>query len=197
MNIKTLQLLPTRLLYAIILLLTLQPFCSRSQNSLNIDISSSALSVLGTSSLHDWESQVSLAECELKMFITGTKPLNLTSVLVDIPVSSIKSGKNLMDKKTYQALKSEDHPIITYRAQNFRVEKNTIIANGLVTVAGVSKKLPVEATYQFDTDTKQLTLQGKATLNMSDFNVRPPTALMGSIKTGDEITIKFNLYTYQ
>ena len=102
-----------------------------------------------------------------------------------------------MDKKTYQALKSEDHPIITYRAQNFRVEKNTIIANGLVTVAGVSKELPVQATYQFDSDTKQLTLQGKATLNMSDFNVRPPTALMGSIKTGDEITIKFNLYTYQ
>ena len=34
---------------------------------------------------------------------------------------------------------------------------------------------------------------GSYTLKMTDFSVKPPTAMFGTIKTGDEITVKFNV----
>ena len=34
---------------------------------------------------------------------------------------------------------------------------------------------------------------GSVTFNMTNFNIDPPTAVMGTIKTGDEITIKFQV----
>jgi polyisoprenoid-binding protein YceI len=35
--------------------------------------------------------------------------------------------------------------------------------------------------------------RGTHQLKMSDFNMRPPTAMMGAVRTGDEVTISFKL----
>jgi hypothetical protein len=37
-----------------------------------------------------------------------------------------------------------------------------------------------------------VTFTGKKTIKMTEFEVEPPTALLGTIKTGDEVTISFN-----
>jgi hypothetical protein len=34
---------------------------------------------------------------------------------------------------------------------------------------------------------------GSRKLNMKDFNMVPPTAMMGTIKVGEEVTVNFNL----
>ena len=38
----------------------------------------------------------------------------------------------------------------------------------------------------------KVTLTGATKLKMTDYKIDPPKALMGTITTGDEITIKFN-----
>jgi hypothetical protein len=36
-------------------------------------------------------------------------------------------------------------------------------------------------------------ISGSKKLKMTEFDMVPPTALMGTIKTGDEVTVTFNL----
>ena len=38
-----------------------------------------------------------------------------------------------------------------------------------------------------------IVFRGELTLKMSDYEISPPTALMGTIKTGDEVTIRFSI----
>ena len=45
--------------------------------------------------------------------------------------------------------------------------------------------------FNLDINSNTIHIVGEKSIKMTDFNVEPPTALFGSITTGDEITIKF------
>jgi polyisoprenoid-binding protein YceI len=42
-----------------------------------------------------------------------------------------------------------------------------------------------------------MTVSGDYTLKMTDYGIQPPKAMWGTIKTGDEVTIKFEIVLYQ
>lgn len=44
---------------------------------------------------------------------------------------------------------------------------------------------------------EKVAFMGEIKINMTEFNVDPPTALLGTIKTGEEITIKFQVFFVQ
>lgn len=66
-----------------------------------------------------------------------------------------------------------------------------VIAEGTLTVAGATRSMNVQALADPKSNSMQLT--GNKTFKMTDFKMDPPRALMGTIKTGDEITINYNL----
>ena len=53
------------------------------------------------------------------------------------------------------------------------------------------KKSYLKAIYQDSGD--KITFSGEKELKMTDFNVTPPTAMFGAIKSGDDITIKYDV----
>lgn len=169
----------------------------KSQNAskklLNVELSSSML-IKGTSSLHDWESQVK--KSQTKLTISDSKNIGIETLAVNIDVLSIKSGRKVMDKLTYKALKAEEYPLITFVFTNAKIlEENqyqlTIELTGDLTIAGITKNIAVKTiTDKLDED---VVLRGSHPLKMTDFGITPPTALLGTIKTGDEIIIDFNL----
>ncbi len=59
-------------------------------------------------------------------------------------------------------------------------------------MAGTSKPVELEATGKMLANGDfQLSFSKK--LKMTDFNMKPPTAVLGTIKVGDEITLNFNM----
>lgn len=164
----------------------------------NIDAAFSKFVVKGTSSLHDWEM---VTESGVSGFIEcnegQTDDLCITAIKLSIDVKTLKSGKSLMDKKCYDALKEDKFPKISYNFEKVSsLDKQTdgtfqTVLVGDVTIAGVTKKTTVNAKVQFNGTTLKIT--GAKDMKMSDFNVEPPKALMGTIKTGNEITVEFNL----
>jgi hypothetical protein len=59
-------------------------------------------------------------------------------------------------------------------------------------MAGTSK--PVELTAKGKVLANgDVQIIGSRKLNMKDFNMVPPTAMMGTIKVGEEVTVNFNL----
>ena len=166
---------------------------TQSKN-LDIKLPSSVL-IKGTSTLHDWESVVE--KTYSKMTIMNMDSLKQIETLrVKVISTSIKSGKKLMDKLTYKALKSEQYRWITFDFKSGELisednQEVSIKLNGDLSIAGVTKSVSVIT--NINKKGENIFLSGSYKLKMTDYGIKPPKAVFGTIKTGDEITIEFNL----
>lgn len=61
---------------------------------------------------------------------------------------------------------------------------------GNLSVAGTTKKVTLD--FELQLTANKVTLKGEKSFKMTEFGIEPPKALLGTITTGDEITIKFN-----
>jgi polyisoprenoid-binding protein YceI len=157
----------------------------------------SKMTVSGTSSLHEWESEVTKVEWKGALQLNGSELVEVKDVLVKIPVTGIKSSKGkIMDNKTYEAFNSDKNPVIQYKLITAKIKGSgpdyTIATTGNLTMAGATKPvdLMVKAKVLANGDV-QLTASTK--LNMKDFSMTPPTAMMGTIKVGEEVTVAFDI----
>ena len=153
--------------------------------------------IKGTSNLHDWEMEVEEVEGSMDADINGNKILYINSLALNVNVNSIKSGKSLMDKKTYNALKSDLYPEIHFSLSEIsdiiNNEKGQLVtANGILSIAGIRKSIHIKALGSTDNNGDQ-SFTGSKSLKMSDFNIEPPTAILGTLKTGDEVTVEFDI----
>jgi polyisoprenoid-binding protein YceI len=160
-------------------------------------IKTSTSTIQGTSTLHNWESGISIVTCKSILLIENNTLKAIQSAEVTIPVTGIKSDKGrIMDNKTYEAFLHEKNPNITFQliaAQLTPVaDKINVESTGMLQMAGVTKSVKVTglATVLPNRDV-QLTLSKK--INMTEFKMKQPTAMMGTITVGAEVTINFNL----
>ena len=160
----------------------------------------SEVRVEGTSSLHDWSAEgTSIAGM---MEIAGGEGLldggTLTKGNLTIPVGGLETDNNTMNKKMRDALKADTYSTITYQLVSATVtgapEGNSvqILATGELTLAGVSKTIEVKLDGQ-DLGGGKLRLIGSYALQMTEYGMKPPSAMLGTIKTGDMVTIHFDL----
>lgn len=179
-----------------LLLLPLLFFTFSTEAQTTYKLSKSTLSVSGTSSLHDWTMTSESASGEAVGKIENNILSTLTKAKVSMVAETLKSGKSGMDSNTYKALDTKKNPDITFVLKDVKsITKKDgyylIDATGTFTIAGTSKTLPVQAKAYPSGNSVKFT--GSNTFNMTDFKVDPPTALMGTIKTGDTITINYEL----
>tara|TARA_B100000780_G_C21068429_1_gene429761 strand:- start:232 stop:789 length:558 start_codon:yes stop_codon:yes gene_type:complete len=158
---------------------------------LKVSQSDSKVEITGTSSLHDWTETVEDFYGSGNFSIESQKVQKVENVVLTFKVEGIKSGKSLMDKNTYNALKSEDHPTITFKSESSSISGNTISLKGKLNVAGTSKSVTLKGTYQVVNN--QVKVKGEFTMDMTQYNVEPPTAMMGTITTGKDVTIVYDV----
>ena len=160
-----------------------------------LKIKPTKLTVQGTSSLHDWESDITKAEVKGIFQIESLQLVQVKDVEVKIPVESIKSTKGkLMDSKTYDAFNSEKNPYIIYTLTSVKINAatSTLEAKGNLTMAGVTRPIDLQVKYKV-LPTGELQLALTKSLKMTEFKMVPPTAMMGTIKVGDEVTVNFDM----
>lgn len=155
----------------------------------------SSIRVDGTSNIHAWHA----ISTQITASIQVAPPIaesKVESVTLTLPVTSLKSGKGGLDKNLYKALNAEKNPTITFVMKTYDAKPNgdayDAVVTGLLTVNGVEKEVRAEATMGPD-GKGGLRAVGSAAMKMTDFGVKPVTALMGTIRTGDAITVKFDL----
>ncbi|WP_345143373.1 YceI family protein [Flavobacterium ginsengiterrae] len=162
-----------------------------AQKSYTLD-SKSTFSVAGTSTLHDWEMKSASGTGTANLTIANSKLTEIESLSVTLLAESVKSEKKSMDKVAYETLKTDKNKNIKYVLKSAeKVNETTWELNGTYTIAGVSKayKTTVKTTVTKD----GLNLQGSNKITFTDFGMKSPTAMLGTIKTGQDLTIKFNL----
>lgn len=148
--------------------------------------SENTLKVLGTSTVHDWKSDVE------EFTVTGTiNDDEITGLEVSVVTKSITSGKSIMDDKTYEALKAERFATIQFKAQSLKVVNGKVNGGGDLTIAGVTKPITLSATSVAQAE--GFKISGSTAFKMSDFGINPPTAMFGSLKTADDVSIEFDM----
>lgn len=152
----------------------------------------STITINGTSNLHDWNTKVEQLKGEF--VVSGTNVIQALSV--KFPVQNIKSGDKLMDKKTYETLNSGKFPTIAFtltEPSTAQINSNDVqvTLTGNLTVNGVTKKISFSSTGKKSSNGYQFS--GTVPLKLSEFNMKAPTALLGMLKTGDNVTVKIEV----
>lgn len=153
----------------------------------------------GTSNLHDWEMKA-IAGASTVSFVAnaGGEITSLSKMSFTLPAKNLKSGHTVMDNNTYKALNTSANPNISFVLTTATVKAlggNSYQLNclGNMSIAGTVKQTNLEATAKYNPADKSFVITGVKKMKMTDYNVNPPKALLGTIKTGDEISISYNI----
>lgn len=119
-----------------------------------------------------------------------------------IPVRSLKSGLDAMDRIMQEAMKMESHPMIKFTLKEMVVKGDVPAAGspvkfatkGDLAIAGETKPIEMEITMERKPE-KELVFKGEQKLKMTDFGITPPRpkipGMSSLIETGDDVVIKF------
>ncbi|OEK03910.1 hypothetical protein BFP97_16515 [Roseivirga sp. 4D4] len=146
--------------------------------------------VAGTSTLHDWEMVSDEALGNAKIVLTDGQITSIQLLTVDLPANSLKSGKKAMDKNAYKALDTKEYPNIHFELTEFEtLTDQRIKAKGRLTIAGTIQEVLLDVSYEISENA--ILFEAEFPITFTQFKIEPPKALLGTIKTGDELQISF------
>jgi polyisoprenoid-binding protein YceI len=154
------------------------------------------VTIHGTSNLHNWDETVGTVTGKSTVKANKDGSFDLKAVNIRMEVHSIKSDEGTtMNNNTYKALKADVNPEITFSLtapiNSFTLTATTVIsAKGNMTIAGVTKPVTMQVKVLMP-EKGVIEIEGSEPLRMTDYGVKPPVALLGALRTGNEITIKF------
>lgn len=151
--------------------------------------------VTGTSNLHNWEEKLQTYTVEGKFLITSNQ-LSLKNLDFTAPVEALKSESSLMDKKTWKALKSKQYKELFFNApklQTLQISRGKIKGNikGKLTIAGITKVISINIYGEKTSLGWQIS--GEVPIELSEYDVSPPTAFFGALKVGNVITVHYKI----
>ncbi|HVS94858.1 MAG TPA: YceI family protein [Puia sp.] len=157
------------------------------------------LTINGTSTLHDWSMTSVRAQCEALFDLNSAGQITgVRSVSFSTPANALKSDHTAMDNNAYKALKAEKDPFISFTATSINVTPAaggaaTVTVTGKLTIAGMTRDAQIVTLCQPGSAGNTITVTGKENISMKDFSMAPPTFMLGTIKTGNDVTLSFKL----
>jgi hypothetical protein len=154
----------------------------------------------GDSNLHAWSCDAKgvVPELRLERPAPTDPPVRIERASLQISVPLIECGNGKMNENLRKALKAEEHEHISFEVTGAEfIDTGTrgeleVLAKGKLTVAGTSRDLQFQVSGT-DTGNGALRLTGRLTILMTDYGVQPPTAMLGLLKTKNEVLIRFDL----
>lgn len=156
--------------------------------------------ISGTSTLHDWDMTCSNANVIANLTMGTNNEINtFNSVVFSMLVNDLKSKHTAMDNNAYKALKKDKNPAIAFvmtpgtgTVTSLGNGNYTLKCKGKLTVAGTTLETDLTANCKVNAD-KTITVSGTKDIDMTTYKVDPPSFMMGAVKTGKNIKLKFSV----
>jgi polyisoprenoid-binding protein YceI len=159
----------------------------------------------GSSNVRDWRCDATSLDASVDVDEVGAHDATgsfarLHHVQVRVPTHALTCGRSQMDNIMYRALHVDDEPDCRQIVGRFDVVSRdadgALVMQGTLRIAGRERdvRVPVEVQQQQD---GTLRAQGALPILMTDYGIKPPTALFGVLRTENRIVVKFDLLVDQ
>lgn len=158
--------------------------------------SNTTVKMEGTSTMHDWHMVSEQGISDVIFNFDGSNLTAMPSLTFTVQAESLKSSTKGLNKNAYKTLNTDKYPSIGFSSNYATVHTTGVNSylmsvKGRLTISGVTKDVWVSVACKVNPD-ESIQASGSCKLKMTDYNLVPPTFMFGAMKTGDEVTIKFN-----
>ena len=151
----------------------------------------STLAVEGTSTVRDYRCAAGTMESTITTRSAATIDAVVEAARVSIPVAQLECGNGKMNDHMRKALRANDHPNVIFQLTSYTVNGSDAVIAGELTIAGTTKRIEMPATILQEDGA--LRVQASKQINMSEWGVKPPSLMLGTLKVRDAVTIKFDV----
>lgn len=157
----------------------------------------SSIIVTGTSTLHDWEMKVSNILSSFTINLVDAQQLEFSNARLTFKANHLQSDNSGLDEKAHEALKAEKHQMISFTQTEkivVKLSNNQFKSKvrGNLNIAGSTKPVELEIEGEQLPD-GSFRVKGEKALKMTTFGVTPPKAMLGAIRSGDDIVVRFDV----
>ncbi|CAN5331419.1 hypothetical protein BH23BAC3_BH23BAC3_36160 [soil metagenome] len=183
------------------LLVTTQ-FAEAQNSDIQLTLDEHEMKIDGSANVRDWDADVNTVDATFVLSpfdlsdLSSLTPEHFKTMELSIPVRDIESDSGRLTRNLQGYLKRDEHPVITFKLNEIdsvTVNGDTaeITANGVINAAGVDHETTMHVTAAVNDG--KVTFSGSQDLLMTDFGIDPPTAVLGTIRARDEISIIYSL----
>ena len=162
----------------------------------------SRLWVSGTSTVRSFQCQASAFDAKVESsgadavaaVLAGEKAVS--TIEVTVPAEKLDCRNGTMNEHMRKALKAKEFPTVVFRATSYDLARGTesvgVTLNGTLTLGGVEKPITVNAQAKPGTD-GTLVVSGTREVRMTEFGLKPPSLMLGTMKVDEKITVGFEV----
>jgi len=162
----------------------------------------SRLWVAGTSTVRAFQCQASAFDAKIESssadavaaVLAGEKAVS--QVAVTIPSEKLDCRNGTMNEHLRKAIKAKEFPTVVFRASSYDLSRANesvgVTLNGSLTLGGVEKPIAVKAQAKPGAD-GTLIVSGTREIKMTEFGLKPPTLMLGTMKVDEKITVGFEV----
>jgi len=162
----------------------------------------SRLWVAGTSTVRAFQCQAGAFDAKVESssadavaaVLAGEKAVS--TVEVTVPAEKLDCRNGTMNEHMRKAIKAKEFPTVVFRATSYDLARTSesvgVTLNGSLTLGGVEKPITVQAQAKPGAD-GMLVVSGTREIRMTEFGLKPPTLMLGTMKVDEKITVGFEV----
>jgi polyisoprenoid-binding protein YceI len=125
--------------------------------------------------------------------LAGTKAVNAVSV--SIPAGGLDCNNGTMNGHMMKAIRAKENPEISFKLAAYQLAKQgdgqAVTMDGSLTLGGVTR--PVTLSAKASAVDGGLQVVGSTPLKLSEYGLKAPSLMMGTMKVGDQVTVHYQL----
>jgi polyisoprenoid-binding protein YceI len=162
----------------------------------------SRLWVAGTSTVRSFQCQAGAFDAKIESagadavaaVLAGEKAVS--RVEVTVPAEKLDCRNGTMNEHLRKAIKAKEFPTVVFRASSYDLARTSesvdVTLNGSLTLGGVEKPITVKAQAKPGAE-GTLIVSGTREVRMTEFGLKPPTLMLGTMKVDEKITVGFEV----
>lgn len=163
----------------------------------------SRLWIEGTSTVRSWTCQAPKFDATIEttspeavsQVLSGEKAVQ--GVAIRVPAETLDCGNGTMNSHMFKALKADRNPTITFRLSSYELTKAgegaTVKMDGKLNLGGTERPVTLEAAARPGPN-GGLEIVGSEEILLSDYGLKAPSLMMGTMKVGDQVKVGFDIF---
>jgi polyisoprenoid-binding protein YceI len=151
--------------------------------------------VEGTSTVRGYTCEATALDSDVRLATDArTVPLQqlVQGAVVAVAVDALDCANGTMNGHMRKALKSKEHPRITFTLETYTMDGATAVLEGALELAGRTNPVRIQATVA-EAEDGLVRVSAEHEIRMTEWGVKPPSLMLGTMKVHDPVTIHFDV----